>query len=101
MATKKTLTAEQKKALGEFRKRQGGVDEAKLKRHKDLLAARKSIVKLLQAQPATVPGLAAELNMPSKEILWHLAAMRKYGVVRELGEVDSYVRYGLVPAESR
>ncbi len=101
MAAKKTLTAEQKKALGEFRQRQGGIDEAKLKRHKDLLATRKSIVKRLQTQPATVPGLAADLNMAAQEVLWHLAAMRKYGVVREMGEADSYVRYGLVPAEGK
>ncbi len=101
MAAMKTLTAEQKKALADFRQRQGGVDEGKLKRRRELLAARKSIVKLLEAEAGSVPGLAAKLNRPEKEILWHLAAMRKYGVVREVGEADSYILYGLVPAEEK
>ena len=99
MAAKKALTAEQKKALADFRGRIGGTDETKLKRHKDFLAARKAIRKSLQSQPDTVPALAKGLQLPPHEVLRHMAGMRKYGEVRELGEADGYIRYGLTEPE--
>ncbi|MGC9258795.1 MAG: hypothetical protein ACP5I8_01775 [Phycisphaerae bacterium] len=99
MAVKKTLTAEQKKSLADFRGRIGGTDETKLKRHKDFLAARKAIRKSLQSQPNTVPALAESLQLPANEVLRHIAGMRKYGEVRELGEADGYIRYGPIEAE--
>jgi len=96
---KKSITAEQKKALADFRARTGGSDELKLKRHKDFLTARKAIRKSLQNQPDTVPALAQSLNLPAPDVLRHIAGMRKYGEVRELGETDGYVRYGLTEPE--
>ena len=96
---KKAITLEQKKALADFRTRMGGADEAKLKRHKDFLTARKAIRKSLQSQPDTVPSLAESLKLPANEVLRHVAGMRKYGEVRELGEADGYIRYGLTEPE--
>ena len=96
---KKAITAEQKKALADFRSRIGGGDEVRLKRHKDFLSARKAIRKSLQNQPDTVPSLAQSLNLPSCDVLRHIAGMRKYGEVRELGEADGYIRYGLTEPE--
>ncbi len=99
MAAKKALTAEQKKSLAEFRTRIGGTDETKLKRHKDFLSARKAIRKFLQNSPNTVPVLAQSLQLPASDVLRHIAGMRKYGEVRETGEADGYIRYGLTEAE--
>jgi hypothetical protein len=99
MAAKKALTAEQKKALANFRVRIGGTDETKLKRHKDFLTARKAIRKSLQNNPSTVPVLAETLQLPASDVLRHIAGMRKYGEVRELGDADGYVRYGLTEPE--
>ncbi len=96
---KKAITAEQKKALADFRTRTGGTDEAKVKRHKDFLAARKAIRKSLQNQPDTVPSLAHNLKLPAHEVLRHIAGMRKYGEVRELDEAEGYIRYGLTEPE--
>ena len=99
MAARKTLTDQQKKSLADFRKSVGGTDEIKLKRHKEFLSARKVIRKALEKQPDTVPSLAESLHLPSREVLWHIAAMRKYGQVREFGEMGGYIRYGLVASE--
>ncbi len=96
---KKAITPEQKKALADFRTRIGGTDETKLKRHKDFLTARKAIRKSLQNQPDTVPSLAQNLKLPANDVLRHIAGMRKYGEVRELGEADGYIRYGLTEPE--
>ncbi len=100
MAAKKVLTDEQKKALADFRRR-FGADGIKLQRHKDFLGARKAIRKTLEKQPDTVPALARNLKLSSLDVLRHIAGMRKYGEIRELGEADGYVRYGLVETEPR
>jgi DNA-binding GntR family transcriptional regulator len=92
----KTLTSEQKQALATLRARLGGVSEQKRQAQRHLTAARKSIRKLLEAQPATVPAIAEALNMPADEALWHVTGMRKYGDVAEVGEEGDYPLYSLV-----
>lgn len=98
MATK-TLTAEQKNALAALRASMGGISEQKRQAQKHLVAARKAIQKLLEAQPATVPQIAEALQMPTDEALWHLTGMRKYGKVAEAGEDGDYLLYALVAYE--
>jgi predicted transcriptional regulator len=92
----KTLTAQQKQALATMRERMGGISEQKKQHAKQLKAARKAIVQMLTEKPATVPEIAAALNMPSDEALWHLTGMRKYGQVVEAGEAGDYFLYALV-----
>jgi len=95
----KTLTAQQKQALATMRERMGGISEQKKQHAKQLRAARKAIVQMLTEKPATVPEIAAALNMPSDEALWHLTGMRKYGQVVEAGEAGEYFLYALVVSE--
>jgi hypothetical protein len=95
----KTLTAEQKQALATLRSTIGGISEEKRQTQKHLLAARKAILKLLEAQAATVPQIAETLNMPTSEALWHVTGMRKYGKVAESGEDGDYPIYTLVAYE--
>jgi predicted transcriptional regulator len=51
----------------------------------------------MQRQPRSVPQLADETGMSAEEVLWHIAAMKKYGLVEESGTDDSgdYYLYGL------
>ena len=95
----KTLTAQQKQALATMRERMGGISEQKKQHAKQLKAARKAIVQMLTEKPATVPEIAAALNMPSDEALWHLTGIRKYGQVVEAGEAGDYFLYALVVCE--
>ncbi len=96
MATKtKPLTAEQKQALARMRQRLGGLNENKLKRHKDLLAIRKAIRGALLRGPLTAPALAQVLDRPVQEVFWHLTGMRRYALARDAGEADGYVLYAL------
>jgi predicted transcriptional regulator len=61
-------------------------------------AIRKSIQRLLQGGPLSVPRIANELQIPSQEILWYVATMKKYGLLEEAGMDDDeeYYLYGLV-----
>lgn len=95
MATK-PLTAEQKAALAAFRERMGGISDAKKAHERTVRAARAAIRKGLAAAPATVPALATAVSLPTHEVLWHLTAMRKYGLVSEAGEEEGYPQYALV-----
>lgn len=95
----KTLTADQKRALATLREAMGGISEEKRQSQKHLVTARKALVKFLRQQPATVPQIAAALQMPSDEALWHVTGMRKYGKVTEVGEDGDYPLYALVDIE--
>ena len=95
----KTLTAEQKQALTMLRGSLGGVSDEKRQAKRHLLEARRGILKLLEAQPATVPQIAKSLHMPTDEVLWHITGMRKYGKVVEAGEEGDYLLYAQVAPE--
>lgn len=97
----KSLTAQQKQALATLRQGMGGISEQKRQRQKHLVSARKAIQKFLEAQPATIPQIAAALNMPGDEALWHITGMRKYGKVGEAGEEGDYVLYALTAGEEK
>jgi predicted Rossmann fold nucleotide-binding protein DprA/Smf involved in DNA uptake len=69
---------------------------------KEQQTVRKTLCRAMQAGPKSVPQLAEATEMPAHEILWHLAAMKKYGLVVETGldEADEYYLYGL-PEEAK
>ena len=91
------LTSDQKQALAKLRAIAGGVHPEERKKHQAMVAHRKAIRSVLEREPATVPKIAAELNYPTDEVLWHVTAMRKYGHVAESGEDGDYVLYAMVP----
>lgn len=64
---------------------------------KDQQAARKALQRAMQSGPQTIPQLAGATGMPSHEILWHVASMKKYGLVEEAGmdEDEAYYVYKL------
>ena len=95
----KPLTPDQKRALASLRESLGGISEKKRDAQKHRIAARKAIQKFLEAKPATVPQIAAALQMPAGEALWHVTGMRKYGKVTEVGEDGDYPLYALVDIE--
>lgn len=65
----------------------------------DLLKAQKriqqEITKALKEQPRTVPEVAEATGIPSHEVLWWLATMRKYGLAAEAGMQGDYPLYQL------
>ena len=52
-----------------------------------------AICQFIRATPKTVPDIAAELGKPAHEILWFVAALRKYGIVVEAGMCGDYPLY--------
>jgi predicted transcriptional regulator len=63
---------------------------------KELQAVRKELRQALQAGPRTVPELAEAVQLPADQVLWQIAAMKKYGLVMETELDGCYYRYALV-----
>jgi len=88
----KEARKEAMKALRKARKKQIAAASAKLKEQTRTI---KVIKKALGADGATVPALAEQTGMPSAELFWYLAALKKYGEVIEGNKDGAYFRYKL------
>jgi len=55
-----------------------------------------SICKFISENPKTIPDIAAEIGKPTHQVLWFVAAMRKYGLVIEAGMEGDYPLYQTV-----
>lgn len=60
---------------------------------KEQQSARKSISRVIQGTPRSVPEIAAATELPPEDVLWHITAMKKYGEVVEDGLDDDYEYY--------
>lgn len=60
---------------------------------KEQQTARKSISRVIQGTPRSVPEIAAATELPPEDVLWHITAMKKYGEVVEDGLNDDYEYY--------
>jgi predicted transcriptional regulator len=62
-----------------------------------LLKGQKQMQKLIcqsiREQAKTVPEIAAELQIPTHEVLWYLTGYKKYDLVVEEGMCGEYVLY--------
>lgn len=67
---------------------------------KAVRAERKRIGAELESGPKSVPQLAATVDMSTDRVLWHIAAMRKYGELVEAPDKDGdYFTYELAQEE--
>lgn len=55
-----------------------------------------SICKFISENPKTIPQIAVKIGKPPHEVLWFVAAMRKYGLVVEAGMEGDYPLYQTV-----
>jgi len=66
-------------------------------RTQDLLKEQKRVQKLIcqsiRETAKTVPEIAAEVEMPTDEVLWYLTGYKKYDIVVEEGMCGEYVLY--------
>ncbi len=60
---------------------------------KDLAAIRKH----LAAGAGTIPEVARAMGMKPADVLWYMAALKKYGEIVEAEKDGSYFRYAVTP----
>ncbi len=65
---------------------------AKIRTHKKAI---KLIKEQLENEAATIPELAQTTGMPSDQVLWYMATLKKYGEIVEGDKDGSYFKYAL------
>jgi len=63
---------------------------------KEQQALRKQLRQAMDNEALTIPQIAAATSLPSDQVLWHVIAMKEYGLIQEVGKDDSYYQYKLV-----
>jgi hypothetical protein len=53
----------------------------------------RAICESVRDTPRTVPDIAAAIGRPTRDVLWFVAALRKYGVLVEAGMCGEYPLY--------
>jgi predicted transcriptional regulator len=57
------------------------------------------ICKVIRDEPRTVLEVSSATGLPTHDVLWHLTAMKKYGIVIETGMCGDYPLYQRVVEE--
>ena len=92
----KETRKEAMKGLRKVRKKQIAAASARMKEQKK---AMKAIKEALGPEGSTVPAVVEQTSMPSSEVFWYIAAMKKYGEVIEGDKDGAYFRYKLAAGE--
>ena len=82
---------------GEMLKQLREVHTASVERTQALLREQKqlqqAICQFIRDTPKTVPEIATGIGKPSNEVLWFIAALKKYGIVVETGTCGDFPLY--------
>ena len=100
MSTSKEQRDALKATLKKLRDERGAAVDAVIARNRLTQSVRRQVRAALASGPSTVPALAEATGLPTQDVLWHVAAMRKYGDLVESGMDGDYCTYSLVAAES-
>jgi predicted transcriptional regulator len=86
------------KSLREEHKETVEATQALLKHNQ---AIRKQIRKAMEPGPKTIPEVAEATGLPADRVLWHVIAMKKYDLVRQVDMVGEYFQYELAREEDQ
>jgi len=85
----------EKKPILILRDRMGGITEEMKEYFKRFNKIRKDIATALRTGPKTIPEIARETGLASKDAMWHVMAMRRYGAIVEGTRRGDYFEYCL------
>jgi len=63
---------------------------------KEQTRIQKLICSTLREKAMSVPEIAAEVSMPTNEVLWYMTAYKKYDLVAEDGICGDYILYKMI-----
>jgi biotin operon repressor len=76
-----------------FRERMGGMTEERKAWQKIQRDAEKAIHTALKDGPHTIPEIAAATGLASRDAVWHVMALKRYGKIAEADRQGDYYRY--------
>lgn len=94
-----TLTREEAKQrtaiLKQVRDQHQETVERTRARLKEQQVVRRQLCQQLRSGPKIVPEIAEATGLPAHEVLWHITAMKKYDLVKEVGQCGEYYQYAM------
>jgi predicted transcriptional regulator len=85
------------KSRGSFLKQLREEHQETVARAQELLkeqkAIRREICQVMRDTAKSIPEIAADTGLPANQVLWHVTAMKKYGLVLEMGMCGEYYLY--------
>jgi hypothetical protein len=94
-----TDKARLKATLSKLREQRAATLEAAVAHNKQHQAERRVIKAAMKDGQNTVPAIAAATELPTNEVMLHVAGMRKYGDLVETGVDGDYPTYQLVAGD--
>jgi predicted transcriptional regulator len=91
--TKQQLARERTEKLKKLREDHAESVERMQAILKEQKQVQKIICQSIRDTAKTVPEIAAELNMPTHNVLWYLTAFKKYDQIVEEGMCGDYILY--------
>jgi predicted Rossmann fold nucleotide-binding protein DprA/Smf involved in DNA uptake len=95
MDQNKDSQTEEKSALKQLRETRREYIEATSARMKLQQKAIKAVKEQLSEEPRTVPEIAELTGLSPDQVLWYVAALKKYGQVKEGDKDGGYFKYEL------
>jgi len=99
MSPVKPTGKELRDLLARLREERGAAVDAAVARNKERQAVRKKVRAAMASGAATVPAIAGAAGLAPREVLWHVAGLRKYGEIVETGQEGDYPTYALKTKE--
>jgi predicted transcriptional regulator len=93
MSEQVTQTPSRAELLKQLRKAHQQTVERTQALYKEQRQMQNAICELIRTEPKTVPQIATAIGKPPHQVLWFIAAMKKYGIVAETGMCGDYPLY--------
>lgn len=90
MEDKNKKIAEQLKILNAEK---GPVSKELMDYYKEANKKQKAILDSIKEKEKTIPEISKETSLDSKEVLWHLSGLVKYGKVEHIPAKTGYMKY--------
>jgi len=95
------MSTEARKPIDIIRERRGPIPDELRERVREHNRIQRAIADALADGPKTPPEVAAAIEVPTDQVLWHLVAMRRYGKVAEGEQSGDCFQYGLVEKDDK
>jgi len=93
MSSGKADAAARREMLARLRETHAASAERTQKLVREQRQMQQAICQFIRDNPKTVPEIAAQIGKPAHEVLWFVAALKKYGIVIETGMCGDYPLY--------
>ena len=93
MNPEKTNTPSRGELLKQLREKHAASVERTQVLFREQKKMQQTICQYIRETPHTVPEIAKEIDQPTHEVLWFVAALRKYGIVVEAGMCGDFPLY--------